>query len=149
MRRIGRTPVAARLEQENGDARAAIAAAPHTLSLDLDIERSASMPMEGRGTVARWDPDTGRLTVWTSTQMPFLVRGMGYYTGTIFEIAHPSSTSSLGGGGNLLIELPGQDRAARRWVCTTHFNPWDFSQAARSALSSPDTARAGRQSARH
>jgi histidyl-tRNA synthetase len=30
---------------------------------------------------------------------PFLVRGMGYYTGTIFEIAHPSSTSALGGGG--------------------------------------------------
>ncbi|WP_349897482.1 histidine--tRNA ligase [Parafrigoribacterium soli] len=30
---------------------------------------------------------------------PILVRGMGYYTGTIFEIAHPSSTSSLGGGG--------------------------------------------------
>jgi histidyl-tRNA synthetase len=30
---------------------------------------------------------------------PFLVRGMGYYTGTIFEIAHPSSSSSLGGGG--------------------------------------------------
>jgi histidyl-tRNA synthetase len=30
---------------------------------------------------------------------PVLVRGMGYYTGTIFEIAHPSSTSSLGGGG--------------------------------------------------
>src|SRR3954470_11039892 len=60
--------VAARLEQENGDARAAIAAAPHTLSLDLTVERSASMPMEGRGTVARWDPDVGRLTVWTSTQ---------------------------------------------------------------------------------
>ena len=30
---------------------------------------------------------------------PTLVRGMGYYTGTIFEIAHPASTSSLGGGG--------------------------------------------------
>ncbi len=30
---------------------------------------------------------------------PVLVRGMGYYTGTIFEISHPSSTSSLGGGG--------------------------------------------------
>ncbi|MHB1171199.1 MAG: histidine--tRNA ligase [Lacisediminihabitans sp.] len=30
---------------------------------------------------------------------PFLVRGMGYYTGTIFEIVHPASTSSLGGGG--------------------------------------------------
>jgi histidyl-tRNA synthetase len=30
---------------------------------------------------------------------PFLVRGMGYYTGTIFEIAHPASAGSLGGGG--------------------------------------------------
>ena len=30
---------------------------------------------------------------------PFLVRGMGYYTGTIFEVAHPSVPYSLGGGG--------------------------------------------------
>jgi histidyl-tRNA synthetase len=30
---------------------------------------------------------------------PTLVRGMGYYTGTIFEIAHPDLGYSLGGGG--------------------------------------------------
>jgi histidyl-tRNA synthetase len=30
---------------------------------------------------------------------PTLVRGMGYYTGTIFEITHPGSGSSVGGGG--------------------------------------------------
>jgi histidyl-tRNA synthetase len=30
---------------------------------------------------------------------PFLVRGMGYYTGTIFEIVHPDLPYSLGGGG--------------------------------------------------
>jgi carbon-monoxide dehydrogenase large subunit len=66
--------VAARLEQENGDARAAIDAAPHSLSLDLTIERSASTPLEGRGTVARWDPDIGRLTLWTSTQSSTGVR---------------------------------------------------------------------------
>ena len=30
---------------------------------------------------------------------PNLVRGMGYYTGTIFEVAHPSLPYSLGGGG--------------------------------------------------
>ena len=30
---------------------------------------------------------------------PTLVRGMGYYTGTIFELAHPSVSYSLGGGG--------------------------------------------------
>lgn len=30
---------------------------------------------------------------------PTLVRGMGYYTGAIFEIEHPESDSSIGGGG--------------------------------------------------
>lgn len=30
---------------------------------------------------------------------PFLVRGMGYYTGAIFEVAHPDLGYSLGGGG--------------------------------------------------
>ncbi len=30
---------------------------------------------------------------------PTLIRGMGYYTGTIFEIEHPESGSSIGGGG--------------------------------------------------
>ena len=30
---------------------------------------------------------------------PFLVRGMGYYTGPIFEVAHPDFGYSLGGGG--------------------------------------------------
>ena len=43
---------------------------------------------------------------------PTLVRGMGYYTGTIFEIAHPSSPSSLGGGGRydgMIGRFLGQD----------------------------------------
>lgn len=66
--------IAARMEQNVGDAPAAIAAAPHRLELDLDIERSACMPMEGRGTVARWDPDSARLQVWTSTQTSTGVR---------------------------------------------------------------------------
>lgn len=66
--------VAARMEQGFGDAVAAIKKAPHSLVLDLDIERSAGSPMEGRGTVARWDRDLSRLTVWTSTQTSTGVR---------------------------------------------------------------------------
>ncbi|MDP3892366.1 aerobic carbon-monoxide dehydrogenase large subunit [Nocardioides sp.] len=66
--------IAARLEQQVGDAEAAIAAAPHRLSLDLDVERSACTPIEGRGTVARWDTDSHRLQVWTSTQTSTGVR---------------------------------------------------------------------------
>ena len=46
--------------QEVGDVEAAIAAAPHALELDLDIERSACMPMEGKGVLARWDAEQGR-----------------------------------------------------------------------------------------
>jgi carbon-monoxide dehydrogenase large subunit len=60
--------VAARMRQANGDAEAAIAAAPRRLSLDLDVERSASTPLEGRGVLARWDTESGRLRVWSSTQ---------------------------------------------------------------------------------
>lgn len=43
---------------------------------------------------------------------PTLVRGMGYYTGTIFEIAHPATGSSIGGGGrydNMVGRFLGQD----------------------------------------
>src|SRR5690606_10676899 len=60
--------VAAHLVQEVGDARAAIEAAPHKLELHLDVERSASMPMEGRGVYARWDEADRSLRVYSSTQ---------------------------------------------------------------------------------
>jgi histidyl-tRNA synthetase len=43
---------------------------------------------------------------------PFLVRGMGYYTGPIFELAHPSVDYSLGGGGRydgMIGRFLGQD----------------------------------------
>ncbi|RCV53293.1 aerobic carbon-monoxide dehydrogenase large subunit [Marinitenerispora sediminis] len=66
--------VAARLLQEVGDAPAAIAAAPHTLELDLEIERSASTPMEGRGVYARWDAADAMLRMYSSTQTASGVR---------------------------------------------------------------------------
>jgi carbon-monoxide dehydrogenase large subunit len=50
--------VGANFVQEFGDARAAIEAAPHRLEFDLSIERSASTPLEGRGTLARWDGES-------------------------------------------------------------------------------------------
>jgi carbon-monoxide dehydrogenase large subunit len=66
--------VAARMLQEVGDARAAIQAAPHRLELELEIERSASMPMEGRGVYARWDAADRSLRVYSSTQTSTSVR---------------------------------------------------------------------------
>src|SRR5215203_4102882 len=66
--------VAARMVQEHGDARAAVAAAPHRLELDLTIERSASTPLEGRGVYARWDAADRSLRVYSSTQTSPSVR---------------------------------------------------------------------------
>ncbi|HEX3004560.1 MAG TPA: aerobic carbon-monoxide dehydrogenase large subunit [Angustibacter sp.] len=52
----------------------ALQAAPHTLELDLEIERSASMPLEGKGVLARWDETEQSLRVHTSTQASTSVR---------------------------------------------------------------------------
>jgi CO/xanthine dehydrogenase Mo-binding subunit len=66
--------VAATMVQEVGDAAARIAAAPRQQRLTLRIERSASMPIEGRGVLAQWDPDDRSLRVHSSTQTSTSVR---------------------------------------------------------------------------
>jgi carbon-monoxide dehydrogenase large subunit len=66
--------VGARMMQEYGDTEAAIAGAPHRLTLDLTVERSASTPLETRGVLARWDTESQRLRLWTSTQTSTGVR---------------------------------------------------------------------------
>ncbi len=98
--------VGARLEQNVGDAPAAIAAAPHRLALDLTVERSACTPLEGRGTVARWDADLDRLPVWTSTQSSTGVRAavavkLGLDLGQVDVI-----TPDVGGGFGVKINHP-------------------------------------------
>ncbi|MGL4177308.1 MAG: molybdopterin cofactor-binding domain-containing protein, partial [Dermatophilaceae bacterium] len=66
--------VSAHLLQEVGDVETAMAAAPNRLTLDLDIERSACTPMEGKGVYARWDLDEGSLRLYSSTQTSTGVR---------------------------------------------------------------------------
>ncbi len=98
--------VAARLAQANGDAAAAIAAAPHRLSLDLTVERSASMPLEGRGTAARWDPDSGRLQVWSSTQTSTGLRA-AIATKLVLDLVQVDViTPDVGGGFGVKIMHP-------------------------------------------
>ncbi|RJQ82668.1 xanthine dehydrogenase family protein molybdopterin-binding subunit [Amycolatopsis panacis] len=66
--------VAAVVHQSRGDVENGLAAAPHQLTLDLEIERSGGMPMEGRGVHATWDRRTGRLHVSDSTQSHVAIR---------------------------------------------------------------------------
>jgi aerobic carbon-monoxide dehydrogenase large subunit len=66
--------VAARHHQETGDVDAALSASAHTLAFTQYIERSACMPMEGKGVHAKWDADDASLRVYTSTQASTSVR---------------------------------------------------------------------------
>ncbi|MGH2404006.1 MAG: molybdopterin cofactor-binding domain-containing protein [bacterium] len=65
---------AGRLTVAIGDVDAALEGADRVIRLRLDIERGHGHPLETRGVVARWDAVEGILTVWTSTQMPHLIR---------------------------------------------------------------------------
>ncbi len=67
--------VAAHFVQESGDADAAFAAAEHTTTVRVRLERSTAAPMECRAIAARWDGVSGELTVWDSTQATISVRG--------------------------------------------------------------------------
>lgn len=69
---------------------AATAETPHREALTAGVENLVTIGDALAGTL----PD-GVTLVFD----PTLVRGMGYYTGTIFEISHPGSGSSVGGGG--------------------------------------------------
>lgn len=108
--------VGAVLVQENGDAAAAIDAAPHVLEFRLSIERSASMPLEGRGVYARWDADDGSLRVYSSTQTSTSVRAaiaarLGLPGGKVEVIA-----PDVGGGFGVKIVHPWPEEVLVPWA---------------------------------
>jgi len=58
-----------------GDVDGALAGADTVVEGVFTYPRVAGVPLEPRGVLARVDPDRGVLTVWTSTQVPYQVRG--------------------------------------------------------------------------
>jgi len=58
----------------HGDPDRAFREAAHRVSLTVQQQRLCGVPMEPRCALARWDPDTGELMMWTSTQAPFRIR---------------------------------------------------------------------------
>lgn len=110
--KIGTDGVVAELGSEGADAAAVLGGIladvePHLAEggVELTVEAITSILPEGIDTdaVAELESLAHALTGLPDGVRvrfdPTLVRGMGYYTGTIFEIAHPSSGSSVGGGG--------------------------------------------------
>jgi aerobic carbon-monoxide dehydrogenase large subunit len=69
-----RSNVAARVRQRKGDYAAAVTRADHVIRRRFHYDHGASMPMETRGVVAKWDAKANHLTVWDTTQAPVFVR---------------------------------------------------------------------------
>jgi carbon-monoxide dehydrogenase large subunit len=65
--------VVGRVSEEHGNVDAGLKNSKHVFEWRLEIERSASTPLEGRGVVARFDAD-GALLVYDSTQAPTGIR---------------------------------------------------------------------------
>src|SRR5881409_1002552 len=65
---------AARLIQRVGDPEGAFARAAHVLTERLYVERSCASLIEARGVVADYDPRTGVLRAWISTQAPLPIK---------------------------------------------------------------------------
>jgi carbon-monoxide dehydrogenase large subunit len=61
-------------ELELGDIEAAFAQAHRVVSATISVHRHQPVPMEGRGSIASWDPESGELTYYTSTQSPHMIR---------------------------------------------------------------------------
>jgi len=120
--------VAGHLVQEHGDAAAAIAAAPRTLDLDLYVERSASTPLEGRGVLARWDPESRRLRIWTSTQTSTGVRAavaakLGLALADVDVI-----TPDVGGGFGVKIVHPWPEEVLVPWAARALGRPVKYTE---------------------
>ena len=59
---------------KGGDVDGAFSRAAHIVKVRLDHNRLAGAPMEPRGVLARYDPGSDELTLWLTTQNPFLSR---------------------------------------------------------------------------
>ncbi|MCC7484272.1 MAG: xanthine dehydrogenase family protein molybdopterin-binding subunit [Burkholderiales bacterium] len=70
------TNVASRHVARRGDADAAFARADYVRTERLRTHRHASVPLETRGIVARWDGAAGRLVVWGAAKVPHFNRAL-------------------------------------------------------------------------
>lgn len=59
---------------DNGGVEKAFADAHETVEFQLRSRRQSAMPLEARGSVARYDPRTERITLFASIQAPHIVR---------------------------------------------------------------------------
>jgi len=89
---------AGRQETGVGDVARGFAEAEAIVDIHLAYPRVTGVPIEGRAVLAQWDPESGRLTVWSSTQVPFNVRAAVAAALDLAEDAVRVVAPDVGGG---------------------------------------------------
>jgi carbon-monoxide dehydrogenase large subunit len=92
------------VEFEAGDVARAFTEAAHVFRKRFHFGRTHAAPLEGRSMIAEWD-QSGRLTVWSSGQMPFLTRWMLAGLLGVRESDVRVLTPHVGGGFGLKVHL--------------------------------------------
>ncbi len=104
-----------RWAREHGDLEAAFADAPVIVEATLRNQRLMAVAVEPRAVAARYDPTSGELTVWASTQIPH-----GLRDAIAQHLKHPAErvhviAPRVGGGFGAKIALYSEDLLAA-WV---------------------------------
>jgi carbon-monoxide dehydrogenase large subunit len=90
--------IAYKWELEGGDLKAAFKSADKVIKQRIVNQRVIPVPLEPRGVMAEYKPGEGQLTVWSSTQIPHLLRtqiaSMLKYPETLVRVITPE----VGGG---------------------------------------------------
>ncbi|MGB9177632.1 MAG: glyceraldehyde dehydrogenase subunit alpha [Pyrinomonadaceae bacterium] len=107
--------IAYKLTAGEGDIDAALSSADHVIKQRVVNQRLAPIAMEPRGVLARYFPGEGELTVWSSTQIPHLLR-----TQLALMIGLPENklrviTPEVGGGFGSKLNVYGEE-ALLGWI---------------------------------
>ena len=107
--------IAYKLTAGEGDIQAALAASDHVIKQRIVHQRLAPIAMEPRGVLARYFPGEEELTVWSSTQIPHLLR-----TQLALMIGIPENklrviTPEVGGGFGSKLNVYGEE-ALIGWI---------------------------------
>jgi len=101
------------------DFKAVVAGAPHRITGTWSMARHSGIPLETRAVLAHYDPGRDHLTVWTSTQIPHLVKtglaqALGRSEDTIRVVA-----PAVGGGFGVKAQLYPEEVACAQAAIAT------------------------------
>ena len=127
------------LDYESGFAEHS-ASATVVVTREIELSRQAMVPMEGKAVVAHWDDRADQLVVYTSTQVPHLIRvGIAQSLGLEERQVRVISPDVGGGFGYKCILQP--EELAVAWLALKHRRPFRYIEDRREHLVAGANAR--------